>query len=309
MKINELILSAAKPFPSLEVVPPLSGASTDDILHTVGELMEFAPRYVNVTCHRDEYGFTQNPDGTWSRVLTKSRRSPVEICREITGKFGVETVPHIICAGNSAADIRQLLQEVKNAGIHNVMALRGDSLENERRFTPEADGYAHADELVSAIRRQLGSDIGIGVGGYPEKHFEAANLDDDIRALRHKVDAGADFIITQMFFDNSRFYDFVGKCRAEGITVPIIPGIKPLSTARHIRLLPEAFSIDIPLPLTEAVREAQNDRTDAAEAVYRVGTDWAAAQVKDLLAHGVKAIHFYTMGRSRNIREILQSCF
>ena len=309
MQINELIQSAAKPFPSLEVVPPLAGANTDDILKTVGELMEFAPRYVNVTCHRDEYGFSRNLDGTWSRVLTKSRRSPVEICREISREFGVETVPHIICAGNSADDILNLLQEVQEAGIGNVMALRGDSLESEKRFTPEEDGYAHADELVAAIRRKLGSAVGVGVGGYPEKHFEAANLDDDIRALRHKVEAGADFIITQMFFDNRRFYDFVAKCRAEGITVPIIPGIKPLSTARHIQILPEAFSIDIPLPLTEAVREAQNDRTDTAEAVYRVGTDWAVAQVKDLLEHGVKAVHFYTMGRSRNIREILRNCF
>ena len=309
MKINELIQSAAKPFPSLEVVPPLAGADTDEILKTVGELMGFAPRYVNVTCHRDEYGFSQNPDGTWARVLTKSRRSPVEICRVISDRFGVETVPHIICAGNSAADIRELLQEVKKAGIHHVMALRGDSLESEKRFTPTAGGYAHANELVEAIREQLGEDIGIGVGGYPEKHFEAANLDDDIRALKQKVAAGADYIITQMFFDNSHFYGFVAKCREAGIAVPIIPGIKPLSTARHIRLLPEAFSIDIPLPLTEAVREAQNDRTDAAEAVYRLGTDWAIAQVKDLLAHGVGAVHFYTMGRSRNIKEILEACF
>ena len=309
MKINELILSASAPFPSLELIPPLVGADPEDLLRTAGELMEFAPCYINVTCHRDEYGFTQNPDGTWSRVVTKSRRSPVDICREITRRLGVETVPHIICAGNSAADIRQLLQEVKEAGIGNVMALRGDSLESEKRFTPAPDGYAHADQLVAAIREQLGESLGIGVGGYPEKHFEAANLDDDIRALRHKVEAGADFIITQMFFDNNRYYDFVTKCRAEGITVPIIPGIKPLSTARHIALLPEAFSIDIPLPLTEAVREAQNDPSDAAEAVYRVGTDWAIAQVRDLLAHGVKAVHFYTMGRSRNIKEILRACF
>ena len=305
MKINELISLADRPFPSLEVVPPLAGADTDDILRTVGELMEFAPRYVNVTCHRDEYGFVQYPDGTWRRVLTKSRRSPVEICREITGKFGVESVPHIICAGNSAEDIRQLLQEVQSAGISNVMALRGDSLESERRFTPAEGGFAHADELVSAIRGQLGDGIGVGVGGYPEKHFEAANLDDDIRALKHKVDAGADFIITQMFFDNAKFYDFVERCRKAGIDVPVIPGIKPLSTARHIALLPEAFSIDIPLPLTEAVREVQDD----PEAVYRIGTDWAVAQVRDLLAHGVRAVHFYTMGRSRNIREILAACF
>ena len=309
MKINELIQSAGRPFPSLEVVPPLTGMNSEDILRTIGDLVEFAPRYVNVTCHRDEYGFSQNSDGSWSRILTKSRRSPIEICREISAKFGVETVPHLICAGNSADDIRALVKEVTDAGIGNVMALRGDSLESERRFTPVPGGYSHADELVKAIREQTGDTLCIGVGGYPEKHFEAANLDDDISALKQKVEAGADFIITQMFFDNAKFYDFSERCLEAGITVPIIPGIKPLSTVRHISLLPEAFSIDIPLPLTEAVREAEKDRFDPKEAVYRVGTDWAAAQVRDLLAHGVKAVHFYTMGRSRNIREILRRTF
>ena len=232
----------------------------------------------------------------------------MEVCREIGRKFGVETVPHLICAGNTAASLEALISEVREAGIHNVMALRGDSLQSERRFTPEPGGYSHANELVAGIRKQAG-DLCIGVGGYPEKHFEAANLEDDIQALKGKVDAGADFIITQMFFDNSRFYAFVDKCRAAGIDVPIIPGIKPLSTARHIALLPEAFSIDIPLLLTEAVREAELDHTDPKEAVYRVGTDWAIAQVRDLLAHGVPAVHFYTMGRTRNIREILRNSF
>ena len=297
------------PLPSLEVVPPLSGFQMDDLMGTVGSLMEFSPRYVNVTCHRDEYEFRQAPDGTWQRVLAKSRRSPVEVCREISRRFGVETIPHLICGGNSAEDIRRLVEEVRSSGIRKVMALRGDSLTGERRFTPAPDGYAHADELVRAIRAQAGETLGIGVGGYPEKHFEAANLDEDIRALKRKVDAGADFIITQMFFSNDTYYSFCDRCRREGITVPIIPGIKPLSTARHLELLPEAFSIDLPLPLTEAVREAMRDRTDPAEAIYRVGTDWAVAQVRDLLAHGVEAVHFYTMGRTRNIKEILKYCF
>ena len=308
MRITDILLSGTKPFPSLEVVPPLAGSSTADILDTIGELMEFAPRYINVTCHRDEYEFRQGADGSWQRVLAKSRLSPVEVCREIGRKFGVETVPHLICAGNTAATLEALISEVREAGIHNVMALRGDSLQSERRFTAEPGGYSHANELVAAIRKQAG-DLCIGVGGYPEKHFEAANLEDDIQALKGKVDAGADFIITQMFFDNRRFYAFVDKCRSAGIDVPIIPGIKPLSTARHIALLPEAFSIDIPLPLTEAVREAVMDHMDPKEAVYRVGTDWAIAQVRDLLAYGVPAVHFYTMGRTRNIREILRNSF
>ena len=304
MKITELIASAERPFPSLEVVPPLTGAGSEDIFATIADLMPYSPRYINVTCHRDEYEFRQDASGAWQRVLVKSRRSPVEICREITERFGVETVPHLICAGNTAEDLQRLLAEVREAGISNIMALRGDSLSGEKRFTPTEDGYSHASELVEAARA-FSQELCIGVGGYPEKHFEAANLDDDIRALKCKTDAGAGFIITQMFFDNEKFYDFERRCREAGITVPVIPGIKPLSTARHIAMLPEAFSIDIPLPLTEAVREVQDD----PEAIYRLGTDWAVAQVRDLLAHGVKAVHFYTMGRSRNIKEILNACF
>ena len=304
MKITELIASAERPFPSLEVVPPLTGTGSEDIFATIADLMPYSPRYINVTCHRDEYEFRQDASGAWQRVLVKSRRSPVEICREITERFGVETVPHLICAGNTAEDLQRLLAEVREAGISNIMVLRGDSLSGEKRFTPTEGGYSHASELVEAARA-FSQELCIGVGGYPEKHFEAANLDDDIRALKRKTDAGAGFIITQMFFDNEKFYDFERRCREAGITVPIIPGIKPLSTARHIAMLPEAFSIDIPLPLTEAVREVQDD----PEAIYRLGTDWAVAQVRDLLAHGVKAVHFYTMGRSRNIKEILNACF
>jgi methylenetetrahydrofolate reductase (NADPH) len=200
------------------------------------------------------------------------------------------------------------LQDFKFMGIENVMALRGDSLTGEKRFTPDPAGYAHANELVAAIRafeRENGGDFCIGVGGYPEKHFEAANLETDIENLKRKVDAGADVIITQMFFDNEAFYRFVEHCRAAGITVPIIPGLKPISTAKQIALLPESFSIDIPVELTEAIRRAGEDK----EAVYHIGTEWCIAQCRDLLSHGAPAVHFYTMGKSRNIVEILRACF
>ena len=191
-------------------------------------------------------------------------------------------------------------------GIDNLMALRGDSLTGEKRFTPAAGGYAHADELVRAIRRMDGgNNFCIGVGGYPEKHFEAPNPETDIAFLKGKVDAGADCIITQMFFDNAVFYRFVDRCRAAGITVPIIPGLKPLATARQVDLLPESFSIDIPVELTDAVKAAGDDK----DAVRRLGVDWCTAQCRDLLAHGVPAVHFYTMGKSANVVEVLRNCF
>ena len=308
MTITEMLRQGGRPFPSLEIVPPLSGIGKDDLLESIAPLIEFAPRYINVTTHRDEIRFEAMPDGSYRRRIVRNRVSAVAVCAAIQSRFPVEVVPHLICAGTPTHETEALLQDFKFMGIDNVMALRGDSLTGEKRFTPDPAGYAHADELVAAIRgfeKENGGHFCIGVGGYPEKHFEAANIETDIENLKRKVDAGADLVITQMFFDNSVFYRFVERCRAAGISVPILPGIKPLSTARQVALLPESFSIDIPLALTEAVRRAGDDK----EAVYRIGTDWCIDQCRDLLAHGVPAIHFYTMGRPRNVAQILKSCF
>ncbi|MBR3291685.1 MAG: methylenetetrahydrofolate reductase [Bacteroidales bacterium] len=308
MKISDMLRSGAQPFPSLEIVPPLSGIGKEELLDSIAPLMEFAPRYINVTTHRDEFRYDPQPDGSFIRRVVRNRVSAVAVCAAIQSRYTVEVVPHLICAGTPAYETEALLQDFKFMGIENVMALRGDSLTGEKRFTPDPDGYAHADELVSAIRsfeRENGGSFCIGVGAYPEKHFEAANIETDIQNLKRKVDAGADVIITQMFFDNMVYYRFVERCRAAGITAPVIPGLKPLSTARQVDLLPESFSIDIPVALTEAVRQAGGDK----EAVYRIGTDWCIAQCRDLLAHGAPAVHFYTMGKSRNIAEILRACF
>ncbi len=308
MKISEMLRSGASPFPSLEIVPPMSGISKEQLLDSIAPLMEFAPRYINVTTHRDEFRFDPQPDGSYIRRVVRNRVSAVAVCAAIQAQWQVEVVPHLICGGTSAYETEALLQDLKFLGIENVMALRGDSLTGEKRFTPDPAGFSHANELVAAIRgfeRENGGDFCIGVGGYPEKHFEAANPETDIAFLKQKVDAGADLVITQMFFDNAVFYRFVDRCRAAGIGVPIIPGLKPISTARQITLLPEAFSIDIPVELTEAIRCAGDDK----EAVYRLGTDWCIAQCRDLLAHGLPAVHFYTMGKSRNIAEILRECF
>ena len=302
MRITELFTSG-HPFPSLEIVPPLSGITQQELLDSIRPLMEFQPRYINVTTHRDELRFVPQPDGSYKQEVVRSRVSPVAVCACINAHFPVEVVPHIICAGQSAREIEWQLQDFRFMGIENVMALRGDSLTGEKRFTPQPDGYAHASQLVAAIREQ--GPFCIGVGAYPEKHFEAANLETDIAFLKAKVDAGADYVITQMFFDNAVFYSFVEKCHAAGITVPIIPGLKPLTTVRQLEMLPQAFSIDIPLPLTEAIRESGMDK----EEVRRIGVDWCIAQCRDLLAHGVPAVHFYTMGKSQNISEVLRSCF
>ena len=305
MRITDF-LDSRHPFPSLEIVPPLSGISKEQLLDNIAPLMEFKPRYINVTTHRDEVQFVPQDDGSFRREVVRSRVSPVAVCGCIQGRYDVEVVPHIICAGNTAAEIEWLIHDFQFMGIDNVMALRGDSLSGEKRFTPAAGGYAHADELVRAIRgMEAGKNLCIGVGGYPEKHFEAANIENDIAFLKGKVDAGADCIITQMFFDNAVFYRFVDRCRAAGIAVPVIPGLKPLTTARQVELLPESFSIDIPVELTDAVKDAGEDK----EAVRRLGVAWCTAQCRDLLAHGVPAVHFYTMGKSSSVVEVLRNCF
>ncbi len=308
MKITEILKNSAKPFPSIEIVPPLNGMDKATLVGTIREFMEFQPRYINVTCHRDEYTFRTEPDGTYSRHLVRNRVSEVAVCAAIQSVFDIDVVPHIICGGASAEEIESELFSYKFLGIENVMALRGDSISGEKRFTPHPSGYAHADELVSAIRRfdkENGSSFCIGVGGYPEKHFECANIETDIQNLKRKVDAGADYIITQMFFDNEVFFRFEKMCRDAGINVPIIPGLKPLSSYRQLTLLPESFSLDIPKELTEAMTLAKNDK----EEVYRIGTEWCSMQCKKLIAHGVPAVHFYTMGKTRNITQIMRECF
>lgn len=308
MKITEILNESKKPFPSIEIVPPLNGMSKDELLGTIRSFMEFAPKYINVTCHRDEYAFRKEANGTYSRHLVRNRISEVAVCAAIISEFDVNVVPHVICGGASAEELESDLYNYRFLGISNIMALRGDSITGEKRFVPHPEGYAHANELVEAIRHfdeQTGESFCLGVGGYPEKHFECANIETDIENLKRKVNAGADYIITQMFFDNKVFYRFVDLCRKAGINVPIIPGLKPISTARQVDLLPQSFSLDIPKELTEAIAQAGDDK----EEVYRIGTQWCTAQCKDLLAHGVPAVHFYTMGKPRNITEIMRECF
>ena len=319
MKTSEILSSSTKAYPSLEIVPPLRGMTKDELLESIAPFMEFSPQYINVTSHRDEFEYKEEADGTFSRHLVRNRISETTVCAAIMSRYDIEVVPHLICGGNTVEEIESRLDNLAFLGINNIVALRGDSMTGEKRFAPTPGGYRYASELVEGIRKYQGSAnyrrsrgletddryFCIGVGGYPEKHFEAANIETDIMNLKRKVDAGADYIITQMFFDNKVYYDFVERCRKAGITVPIIPGLKPISTFRQIGILPEAFSLDIPLELTQEMAKFQNDRN----AVYQIGTEWCTMQCKDLIRNGVPAVHFYTMGKSQNITEILKQCF
>jgi methylenetetrahydrofolate reductase (NADPH) len=332
MKVSEILATSTKAYPSIEIVPPLRGITKEELLESIAPFMEFSPKYINVTSHRDEFEYREEADGSFSRHLLRNRINETTVCAAIMSKYDVEVVPHLICGGSTKEEIDSKLDNLEFLGINNIVALRGDSMTGEKRFTPTPGGYRYANELVEGIRAyqgsagyrrsrhmgipgQAGNDgtragndgryFCIGVGAYPEKHFEAANIETDILNLKKKVDAGADYIITQMFFDNQIYYDFVAKCRASGITVPIIPGLKPLSTARQVSLLPESFSLDIPVELTEEIARHSCDK----DAVYRIGTEWCTMQCKDLLKHGVPAVHFYTMGKSKNITDILKECF
>ena len=319
MKVSEILATSTKAFPSIEIVPPLRGITNEELLESIAPFMEFKPKYINVTSHRDEYEYREQEDGTFSRHLIRNRISETTVCAAIMSKYDVEVVPHLICGGNTKEEIESRLDNLAFLGINNIVALRGDSMTGEKRFSPTPGGYSYASELVEGIRSYQGSNsyrrsrgletddryFCIGGGGYPEKHFEAANMETDIANLKRKVDAGADYIITQMFFDNKVYYDFVDKCRAAGITIPIIPGLKPLSSAKQLSLLPEAFSLDIPVELTDSISKVKDNN----DAVYRLGTEWCAMQCKDLIDNGAPAVHFYTMGKSQNITEILRECF
>ena len=319
MKVSEILATSTKAYPSIEIVPPLRGITKDELIDSIAPFMEFKPKYINVTSHRDEFEYREAEDGTFSRHLIRNRISETTVCAAIMSKYDVEVVPHLICGGNTKEEIESRLDNLAFMGINNIVALRGDSMTGEKRFSPTPGGYSYASELVEGIRSYQGSNayrrsrglqtddryFCIGVGGYPEKHFEAANIETDILNLKKKVDAGADYIITQMFFDNKVYYDFVDRCRAAGITVPVIPGLKPVSTPKQLTTLPEAFSLDIPVELTDAISKVKNDK----DAVYQIGREWCTMQCKDLIANGVPAVHFYTMGKSENITQILRECF
>ncbi len=317
MKVIDILSKSSKPFASFELVPPLKGSDKNKLYASVEPLMEFNPPFLNITTHRDEVVYRENADGNYKRVTITKRPGSVAIAAAIMKRFKVEVVPHVICGGATRGEIENTLLDLNFLDIQNVVALRGDPVPGEKNFTPVADGHSHSIDLVrqienmnrgiyldDTIKDAVPTNFCVGVAGYPEKHYEAPNLDMDIARLKEKVDAGADYVVTQLFFDNKKYFDFVEKATAAGINVPIIPGIKPVSTKRHIELLPKSFSIDIPNELMKELVKCKDN-----SAVYQVGLEWCVMQCKELLAKGAKAIHFYTMSKSENIIEIIKRSF
>ena len=316
-KVIDILKRSRSPFASFELVPPLKGSDVSKLYSSIEPLMEFAPPFLNVTCHRDEVEYHENSDGTYTRMTLAKRPGTIAIVAAIMKRFSIDIVPHVICGGASKHKIESEMLDLHFLGIDNVVALRGDAIPGQRFFIPDPEGFAHTDELVGMISNLnkgryldptvvngLPTDFSIGVAGYPEKHYEAANMDTDIQHLKEKMEKGADYVITQMFFDNARYYDFVDRCRKAGITVPIIPGLKPISVARQIDLLPRSFHLDIPQDLVNEILKAKTK-----EQVYEAGVAWCVAQSQDLLRHGVPAIHYYTMGKADNIRKIVKTVF
>jgi len=327
MKVSEILNERkGRPFASFEIVPPLKGSDISKLYDAVRPLMEFRPPLMNFTAHTDEVEFRPNPDGTFTRVVVSKRPSTLAIVSALQREFrDVEIVPHVICSGSTADQNESLLLDLHFIGIRNVMALRGDAQKGEKYFQPVPGGHSHSSSLVSQIKKMnrgeyldtkmkdpVPTDFCVGVGAYPEKHIEAPNLETDIQMLKKKVDAGADYIITQMFFSNRKFFSFMDKCRAAGISIPIIPGIKPVSTSRQVKTLPQAFNLDFPEEFTKevnSIRSACKSEDQFNSQLYAFGIEWSCAQCKELLASGVPAIHFYTMGKAENIRAIASRLF
>ena len=318
MKVIDILNSSQKPFASFELVPPLKGSDVSRLYDSIDPLMQFQPPFINITCHRDEVEYVPNGDGSYRKMTLAKRPSTIAIVAAIMRRYpNLEIVPHVICGGASQSRVESELLDLHFLGIQNVVALRGDAIPGQRFFIPEPDGFSHSSELVAMIRHLndgqyldptvkngLSTDFCVGVAAYPEKHFEAANLDVDIQHLKQKVEAGADYIVTQMFFDNQQYFRFVDRLREAGITVPVIPGLKPISSQRQIDLLPRSFHIDIPQALVNEINKAKT-----ADAVYQVGIEWAIAQSRDLLAHGAPAIHYYTMAKPDNVCQIVEKVF
>ena len=318
MKVIDILNSKRRPFASFELVPPSKGSDASRLYQSLDPLMEFQPPFINITCHRDEIEYVPNADGTYTRMTLAKRPGTVAIVAAIMRRYPeLEIVPHVICGGSSCSRVESELLDLHFLGINNIMALRGDALPGQKVFIPEPDGFSHSSELVGMIsnlnrgqyldptvKQGLSTDFCIGVAAYPEKHFEAANPESDIQHLKQKVEAGANYIVTQMFFDNKKFFQFVELCRKAGITVPIIPGLKPISSKKQIDLLPRAFHIDIPQELVSLM-----SKTKTAEEAYQAGIDWAVKQSRELLEHDVPAIHYYTMAKPDNVCQIVRAVF
>ena len=316
MKVIEHLNKAKSPLFSFEILPPLKGKSIQSIYDGIDPLMEFKPKFINVTYHREEFIYKERENGLLEKIAIRKRPGTVGICAAIMNKYDVDAVPHLICGGFSKEETENALIDLQFLGIDNVLALRGDSIKTESNFKPHPEGHAHAVDLISQIGDmntgnyitedyQLEpTDFCIGVAGYPEKHFEAMNLSTDLIHLKAKVDAGASYIVTQMFFDNKKYFNFVDACRKIGINVPIIPGLKPIKTLEHASFLPKFFHVDFPDELSKEIVKCKDNK-----AMTQVGIEWGIHQSKELKAKNVPCIHYYTMSTSASVRAIAKEVF
>ncbi|QOD62357.1 methylenetetrahydrofolate reductase [NAD(P)H] [Polaribacter haliotis] len=318
MKITEHIKKAdGKTLFSFEIIPPKKGNNINDLYNNIDPLMEFNPPFIDVTTSREEYVYIDKGNGLLDRKITRMRPGTVGICAAIKHKYDVDTVPHVLCGGFTKEETEYVLVDCHYLGIDNVMALRGDAMSHQKYFTPNQGGNHYATDLVKqisdlncgkylhdVIESTNKADFCIGVAGYPEKHLEAPSLQTDLKRLKEKVDAGADYVVTQMFFDNQKYFAFVEAAKKAGINVPIIPGIKPIAVKRHLQLLPQVFKIDLPETLISSVENCKTNKD-----VRQVGIEWAIQQSKELLAAGVPVLHYYSMGKSDNVHAIASELF
>lgn len=317
MRVVDAIANSTRPLFTFEILPPVKGNDIQSIYRAIDPLIEFGPAFIEVTYHREEISYKELPDGSIEKRVLRKRPGTVGISAAIKFRYKVEVVPHIICGGFTKEETENGLIDLHFLGIHNLLAIRGDNMPGEKFFKPEKGGNPYAVDLIRQIMdlnkgRYLDNELvnnaptrfSVGVAGYPEKHAEAPNMKTDIRHLKEKIDAGGEYIVTQMFFENRFYFEFVKQCREAGITVPIIPGLKPVSTAGQLNTLPKTFNISIPEDLQKEVEKCRDSKQ-----VRQVGIEWCTMQSKELMQAGVPALHYFTMGNSDNIREIVKHIF
>lgn len=316
-KVTDHIKNAKGTLFSLEILPPSTGESIQKLFDNIAPLMEFKPKFIDVTYHREEFVYKKMSNGLLEQRSIRKRPGTVSICAALMHKFNVDTIPHIICGGFTKEETEYALIDLNFLGIDNVLALRGDCIKGQKTFEPTPGGHKYADELVGQIHQMnkgiyLSDELQnptptkfcIGVAGYPEKHFEAPNLKTDLKYLKQKIENGADYVVTQMFFDNKKYFEYVEKCRQEGINIPIIPGLKPITSKSQITNLPRNFFIDMPDDLIDAIEKCRND-----DEVKNVGVEWSIQQAKELMDAKVPCLHFYSMGKSTAIQQIASKLF
>jgi methylenetetrahydrofolate reductase (NADPH) len=317
MTVSELINKTDKTAFSFEVLPPLKGTGTSTLFSTIDTLKEFNPEYINITTHRSEYIYVEQPDGTYIRHFMRRRPGTVAVASAIMQKYNIKVVPHVVVSGMTKEEIEYMLLDLQFLGIQDILVLRGDKAKDDAKFQPTKDGYSHATELIEQVNlfnegkfidgtpiKTSGTRFSYGVAAYPEKHEEAPNPEFDLQILKQKQDLGADYAVTQIFYDNNKYFQFVERARQAGITIPIIPGIKPMAKLSQFNVLPKTFHLDLPKALSKAVEQCKTD----AE-VKQVGIEWGIQQCKELIQHKVPSIHFYTVSAVDSIRQIAREIY